>query len=491
MSDYEDESGGVGSAAQMAKWLGLASPRELLDRTTKFVLNAAHGKSRSLIPTSDLGVHNTENFVSTGVVDWEEDEDAEEEEQEDPVQERRKQRESALAVLESEILQGRWNEYALASDSDSSSETAAGMMRVDLRRRQRQPARRRVTQQTQTWRTTAMGGGRRRISFTALPARIIARILAYLPVAALLAVTGSCRVLRRVVHRQEPSDTPAVGSTEYTAHGLLVWRALLRRMGWSIRGAHVEAPRSHTRLLHVLCGVGEASELASAVAETPDLVFKAVFDELHATYAAFRGDAWVRLVRGGRAPWAVAERLDQLRWLGQALPTADASLINRRIDMAVARLEHAYVRAFRRALVRGDAQGMRSCARVLGHLGGGACIGVLQTAALAACSADLFTHARGAHDAAAFGVFLDRLHVTVAAHARAAHRALPSWLPSAALAQFVHVLFAPEGAAYVAVQTVCAALQPVGDAEYLHGVYDVAMRLLQATARWSSLRPVG
>ncbi|KAJ1720699.1 F-box protein: endocytic membrane traffic, recycling ReCYcling 1 [Coemansia erecta] len=514
MSDYEDESSGAGSsAAQMAKWLGLASPRELLDRTTKFVLNAAHGKSRSLIPTSDEGPHRAEHFGETGVVDWEEEEEEgeeteEEREEADEGTERRQRAESALAVLESEILQGRWNEYALASDSGSDDGGAARRMRVDLRRRQQQPGRRRrqaqQAQQAQPWRV----GAGRRIAFTRLPARVVVRILSYLPVEALLAVTGSCRVLRRVVHRQEPSSSSAeaslgVGSAAYTALGLALWRALLRRMGWRIwqarehgqeQAQRVEAPRSHARLMQALCGVAGAAELASAVAATPDLVFKAAFDELHGDYAAFRRDAWPQVVRGAGSAWAVAERLDQLQWLGHALPTADAPLVNRRIDMAAARLERAYEGAFRRAFVRGDARRMRTCARVLGHLGEGrACIGVMQTAALAACSAGLFEHARAAKDASAFGVFLGRLHAAVAAHARAVSHALPPpWLPAAALTQFVRSLFAADGVARAAVQTVCAGLLAQGsDAAYLQGVGSVVAQLLRATAQWGGLRPVG
>ncbi|KAJ2785747.1 F-box protein: endocytic membrane traffic, recycling ReCYcling 1 [Coemansia interrupta] len=509
MSDYEDESGvGSRSAAQMAKWLGLASPRELLDRTTKFVLNAAHGKSRSLIPTSDEGPHRTEHFGSTGVVDWEEEAEEEEEEAEaeEEESEHRRRAEGALAVLESEILQGRWNEYALMSDSGSDEGGAARTMRVDLRRRQQPGRRRRPAQQphaVQLWRA-AVG----RVAFTRLPARVVVRILSYLPVDALLAVTGSCRVLRRVVHRHEPSSSSTdasslVGGAAYTTLGLTLWWALLQRMGWRIwqerTPGHepvqrVTAPRSHTRLLQELCGVSGASELASAVAMTPDLVFKAVFDELHADYAAFRRDAWAQVVRGAPSAWKVAERLDQLQWLGRAQLTADAERINRRVGMAAERLEHAYAGAFRRALVRGDTGRMRTCAGVLGHLGQGrACIGVMQAAALLASTPGLVQHARAAQDAPAFSAFLDRLHAAVEAHARAVCRALPPpWLPSAALTQFIRRLFAAGGAAHAAVQTVCSGLLAHGnDAEYLRGVGSVVARLLQAAERWAGLRPVG
>ncbi|KAJ2841601.1 hypothetical protein GGI22_007832, partial [Coemansia erecta] len=66
MSEYDDDPGTGGKLATSA-WLSVPSPRTLLDRTTKFVLNAAHGKSRSLIPTTDDASLDTTDFMETSV----------------------------------------------------------------------------------------------------------------------------------------------------------------------------------------------------------------------------------------------------------------------------------------------------------------------------------------------------------------------------------------------------------------------------------------
>ncbi|KAJ2546290.1 hypothetical protein GGH95_006885, partial [Coemansia sp. RSA 1836] len=72
MSDGDDDPGSPGRLTP--SWLAMPSPRALLDRTTKFVLNAAHGKSRSLIPTTDNTL-TTSRFDETGIVDWDDDND--------------------------------------------------------------------------------------------------------------------------------------------------------------------------------------------------------------------------------------------------------------------------------------------------------------------------------------------------------------------------------------------------------------------------------
>ncbi|KAJ2458391.1 hypothetical protein GGI02_006012, partial [Coemansia sp. RSA 2322] len=71
MSDSDEASDGGGWRAP--SWLGMASPRALLDRTTKFVLNAAHGKNRSLLPTSDNSLTTT-RFDGTGIDGWDDNE---------------------------------------------------------------------------------------------------------------------------------------------------------------------------------------------------------------------------------------------------------------------------------------------------------------------------------------------------------------------------------------------------------------------------------
>ncbi|KAJ2431940.1 hypothetical protein IWW46_006718, partial [Coemansia sp. RSA 2440] len=98
---------------------GWLSPRTLLHKTTKFVLNAAHGKTRSLIPTSDIGT-----VAETGVVDWIEDV-----EDDDIAAGMGEEVEQTIMVPERDVLMGRWSECAVAS-GEGRSPTPPGMMRL-------------------------------------------------------------------------------------------------------------------------------------------------------------------------------------------------------------------------------------------------------------------------------------------------------------------------------------------------------------------------
>ncbi|KAJ1886853.1 hypothetical protein LPJ66_009424, partial [Kickxella alabastrina] len=255
MSDYDDLSTETNKGNS---WLALPSPKALLDRTTKFVLNAAQGKSRSLIPTSDNQLQST-MFSETGVIDWEdapvhaEEEEEEGEEDKGAVVRVRRTR----VVPEREVLQGAWNGCAIVNDGDSDSEdsgrsgTPPGMVRirVGLRASTALPPRRRIRPQRSNTQVTTTGVAtstasaaagpqqqlqRRRIPLISLPPRVIARIFEYLPVAELLHMVNSCRVLRRVIHKHGPgaADSDVVGDAAYTVAGIRLWRVLVQRMGW-------------------------------------------------------------------------------------------------------------------------------------------------------------------------------------------------------------------------------------------------------------------
>ncbi|KAI8323008.1 hypothetical protein GQ54DRAFT_126374 [Martensiomyces pterosporus] len=168
MSDYGDDFSGPSKLTH--SWLNVPSPKALLDRTTKFVLNAAHGKSRSLIPTSDSPLR-TSRFDETGVVDWEEDSDdnddgeygfeengLEEEAAGEEMHRGHRVKDGMVLVPEVDVLRGYWNTAQIVSHTDSyrmetvddqdstRSVTPPGMLRirVDRRTRAKQPARRRT-----------------------------------------------------------------------------------------------------------------------------------------------------------------------------------------------------------------------------------------------------------------------------------------------------------------------------------------------------------
>ncbi|KAJ2817670.1 hypothetical protein GGI24_005329, partial [Coemansia furcata] len=141
MSDGDEDVDG--SAKLTPSWLTMPSPRALLDRTTKFVLNAAHGKSRSLIPTTDNSA-TTSRFNGTGIVDWDDNgsddgsykynEEDNDDEGDDvatslsPAGENcvwhRTGSDTAL-VLERDVLRGYWNAYQL-TPTDALAKDDAG-----------------------------------------------------------------------------------------------------------------------------------------------------------------------------------------------------------------------------------------------------------------------------------------------------------------------------------------------------------------------------
>ncbi|KAJ1938642.1 hypothetical protein FBU59_004377, partial [Linderina macrospora] len=439
MSDYEDEVTGISKLTPA--WLAMPSPKALLDRTTKFVLNAAHGKSRSLIPSTDNDSRSSE-FKETGVVDWEHEEDACGDEDDEELDNNfddgddalfgqssrrfiRQASDGTLLVNEGDVLMGYWNSSQIVSqmgagggsdDEDhhsARSVTPPGMLRIRPPvRKQRgvQPQRRRTAtgshsstsrHQLHTVMSEAnvvedahepdlvakaaddtaivTAPARRRASqrlfhrrmkkatFISLPPRVIARILMFLPISEVLSVSNSCRIVRRVMCRNEPGGNVRhgddgddqelhedVGDKAYTVLGIRVWRTMIQRLGWRVwyerergkeRRQRVAIPKSHGRLLKQICGVEDEDELLDIMASEPDLLFKAVYDDLIKDYNSFRTleDSIAAIFRSEphshspqkkrmlRTPVEVAERLDQLLWFGRGQFTFDADQTNRRL----------------------------------------------------------------------------------------------------------------------------------------------------------------
>ncbi|KAJ1781747.1 hypothetical protein LPJ59_006978, partial [Coemansia sp. RSA 2399] len=174
MSEYGDDPGTAGKLPTSA-WLSVPSPRTLLDRTTKFVLNAAHGKSRSLIPTTDDASLDATDFAETSVqaegddvgnnnalriddtIDLIIDESAafdreSGQRQQQQQQQKRQQKqqqvendrdEQTLVVPEVDVLLGKWNAFHILSttsnndigadereDYDNRPATPPGMLRI-------------------------------------------------------------------------------------------------------------------------------------------------------------------------------------------------------------------------------------------------------------------------------------------------------------------------------------------------------------------------
>ncbi|KAJ2740865.1 F-box protein: endocytic membrane traffic, recycling ReCYcling 1 [Coemansia sp. BCRC 34301] len=606
MSDGDDDPGSSGRLTP--SWLAMPSPRALLDRTTKFVLNAAHGKSRSLIPTTDNTL-TTSRFDETGIVDWDDDngsqssggscrgnEDDDDTSLEPSVSNcvwRRTGRDTAL-VLESDVLRGYWNAYRLtppdspATDDqgyDSArSATPPGMLRIQTigrrdgrwqrRRRQHQPPRRRTPSRAATADFAAIAetssgevhsspgadvyaqSRRGRIALISLPERVISRILEYLPIPEMLELLNSCRLLRRVMHKNGPSSHAAgeAGDVVYTPAGIRVWRVMIQRMGWLLwqerargreRRQRLSLPKSHTRLLKQLCDVEDERELVEIMATEPDLLFKALFDNLYSDYAAFRfmdrrvpALMWSTSPPAGgaqgtiRSPAEVAERLDQLQWFGRGLFTHDAATINQRLVVAADKFEAAFCLRFKQAFASGDCTKMRETAEVLEHIREGrGCIRILvDSHPLFSCNGALldsrYAQVLSASDCAtnshSFGVFLDGLQGLVEEHSRVVALALPSpTLPESALHCFVQALFGANGVALLTLQKLYAYLRAIPvlsesgssfsytlpqqhapaslvvvpdeatkDVLYLTTVADVVALLLVAADKWSAMQPV-
>ncbi|KAJ2574369.1 hypothetical protein GGH95_003915, partial [Coemansia sp. RSA 1836] len=404
----------------------------------------------------------------------------------------------------------------------------------------------------------AQQGRRARIALISLPERVLGRILAHLPVPAMLDLLNSCRLLRRVMHRSEPSAHAAgdAGDAAYTPAGIRVWRAMIQRMGWQAwqerargreRRPRLALPSSHARLLRRLCGVEGEGELLDIMGTEPDLLFKALYDNLRSDYAAFRSLEhrvpallWAHgedgsgsgRARAVRSPAEVAERLDQLQWFGRGLFTHDAAAINRRLVVAADRFEAAFCARFRQAFAGGDCARMREAAAVLEHIREGrGCIRILVDAhPLLSCggaqpgSRYALVLAAGdcATDSHSFGVFLQGLQGLIEEHARVAALALPPpTLPASALYCFVQALFGANGVALLALQKLYAYLRAIPvlsesggsfsytlpqqhapaslivvpdeatkDVLYLTTVADVVALLLVAADKWAAMQPV-
>ncbi|KAJ2781569.1 F-box protein: endocytic membrane traffic, recycling ReCYcling 1 [Coemansia javaensis] len=475
-------------------WLSVPNPRGLLDRTAALVLNATHG-SRTLLPTSDVGAEAGDTQVG-GIEDaaqWDGREEDEEEEEEQGEAWRRESR----VVPEREVLRGRWNRWAVAA-----AEGGTGLVRIERMQR--------------VARARARAG---RVRFVGLPGRVVAGVLERLAVDELLAVVNSCRAVRRVVCRREPgaADVDAgVGARAYTALGLQLWRALLRRMGWRIREERapgheprlrVAAPRSHAALLERISGVADQDELAALVASEPDLVFKALYDDMRRDLCAMRaGDRALPPVVAAAAAAAgdaraVAERLDQLLWFGRAGLCRGAPAACRRLAAAADRLEDAYRGRFTAALAAADTDAMRAAAHVLARLREGrGCIGILAEAHPlfhdgsgaappdARCAA-VRRAAAAACDAPSFAAFLAGVQALVAELAHIADRALPpGWMRTEAVCCFVEAVLAPGGPGCLAVHRACDRARP--DSAFLPTVAAVAAQLLAAADEWARLDAV-
>ncbi|KAJ2078709.1 F-box protein: endocytic membrane traffic, recycling ReCYcling 1 [Coemansia sp. RSA 988] len=504
-------------------WLAASGARTLLAKTTKFVLTAAHG-SRSLIPTTETG--GAENDTVTGVVADSDSDSDDGNNDGDPAQQQQAADECwrEVVMTEREVLRGRCNSGTVVSED-------AGRVRMRVRRHSQQPARIRTA-------VGAVAGdraGRRMVAFTQLPGRVVAGVISWLPVATGLAVINSCRVVRRAVHRAGPGEAErvdATGAQAFTAAGLDVWRALVRRMGWREwqqrargreRQTHIAVPRSHRQLLAELSGVGTEIAAAALVATEPDVLFKAVYAELNSDYCALgHGAPVVQLALDNdgrvRSAQAVAQRLDQLHWFGQAHFSSDSTQLNRRLATLTERFEQEYERQFRAALATSNCSQTQHISRVLSELHDGrGCVKILVDAHplfSSDNSSAAYEHVRQAsrnvRDPHTFDVFLEALQTVIFEHARVAGHvlALDTQLPAAAVECFVARLFGDDGLARTTLQRLHEHVRtaPVGAEEhgrdavpdaatrdllYLSTVASVVGRLLAAADAWTQLKPVG
>ncbi|KAJ2649275.1 F-box protein: endocytic membrane traffic, recycling ReCYcling 1 [Coemansia sp. RSA 1250] len=528
MADDKDSDGSEGLNLT-SSWL---SPRSLLDRTTKFVLNAAHGKSRSLLPTTE----NDRSVTETGILDWEDEEEDEEEEEEEE-----EEAQPTLVVPEHDVLAGRWNAYLIADQDEKLSPLPRGMLRVIPPRKRtatcqskdHNSMRADVTKNKVVARLKSTNEFRRQ-SFLSLPIKVLGRILEFLPVDAMLVVLGSCRALRRVMHRQGPGCELA-GDQAYTTMGMRVWRTRIQQMGWRIwwerqRGKEhqqrIAVPRSHQELLKSICGVTDETEILNLLKTEPDLVFKAIYDDLISDYMSFgSADRCVPAVifRGSRVrgPAQVAQRLDQLLWFARGRFTCAAEYTNQRLVAAADRFEAEYQWQFKRALVVGDCEEMKACARVMENIRDGRmCIRVLVdihplfNGVQDPRYAQLVIEGNSVSNAHSFESFLNKLDLLVAEHARVVAAALPGTvLPRSALFCLVEELFAPtkNGLALRALQNLYKYLQAIPiatdtltnekhelvvpdeatkDIVFLTTVASVVSLLLQTVDKWAQMEPV-
>ncbi|KAJ2560000.1 F-box protein: endocytic membrane traffic, recycling ReCYcling 1 [Coemansia sp. RSA 1933] len=565
MSDYEDDTGNASKLAA-ATWLSVPSPRTLLDRTTKFVLNAAHGKSRSLIPTTDDISLDNEVFTETSVqtegdeadgssvrihgttdllTDLFEDDDESgrlrQQQQQQLSQNKNYGAEKTLVVPEIDVLAGKWNAFHIVSTKDNTEEsdyddepesknrsaTPPGMLRIRCVRdgldqqmplRKRTPATQaqdtldqapiRNTARSRTGSNTEAYTRRRAVSFIGLPHRVLSRIFELLPIPSMLELLNSCRVVRRVMHKSGPSAQAQgmVGDEAYTAAGMQIWRTMIRRLGWRlwherVRGREkrqrVSVPRSHKRLLKQLCSVDDEAEMVEIIFTEPDLLFKAIFDNLFTDYVAFRSlergvpeifaqtleDSDGKAERRWRSAAELGERLDQLLWFGRGWFTHDADLINKRIVIAADRFEQMYQERFRRAFVAGDCKRMQEFAGVLENIReGSGCLRLLvDSHPLFNCGGDLvrssyrkvLSDSSKVTDSHTFDVFLDGMQRVIEEHSRVVAAALPPpALPKSALYYFVQALFSDRegrGIALATLQNLYAHLRsiPVASASIL------------------------
>lgn len=505
MSDSSDGGGGNSNIDKLTpSWLTVPSPRTLLDRTTKFVLTAAHGNSRSLIPTTEDDL--VDQFRETSIGEWDDEEkdvaseDKEEEATEEVVEEVKQER--TMLVPEFEVLEGKWNAYDIAGSSDENDDyrldTPSGTVRLvrmsdsELRRRKALvPPRRRTAAAAAAGilngprvenETAVVARSRGRKAFISMPPRVLTRLFEYLPIPEMLMLLNSCRLLRRVMHKHGPAGSMAAqeegmaGSAIYTPAGMRVWRTMLQRMGWRTwqecargreRRQRIAIPKSHGRLLKDLCGVEEERELAAILASEPDLLFKAYFDNLSSDYIGFRSmnqttppflfcEADQKTMRTSEE---LAVRLDQLLWFGRGRYTQDADAINQRLAVAIDQFERVYRERFKAAFVEGDSQQMRMYARIMeGIRDGRGCIRiVVQAHPLLSISSDTVLEPRYSkvlsasslvRDTLSFGTFLDGLDELVLEHARVVALAFPPpTLPATALYCFIQELFGTDGLA--------------------------------------------
>ncbi|KAJ2625143.1 F-box protein: endocytic membrane traffic, recycling ReCYcling 1 [Coemansia spiralis] len=586
MSDYEDDQANTGKLAP--SWLSMPSPRTLLDRTTKFVLNATHGKSRSLIPTTEDTLDGG-SFIETSV-QAEGDETSPElgakvmaeidtSEVDNTYYSKKKEGESdnegTIVVPETDVLLGKWNSFHILSKIDrigpvdegeeTRSITPPGMLRIrpikepnqKLPPRIRTPAIQQRSQQSQSrlslepavesTRSRSSSQGvianrarssskpvyirRRAITFTSLPPRIVAQIFEFLPVPEMLLLLNSCRVVRRVMHKSGPGSYAEVpiGDQAYTLAGMRIWRTMLRRMGWRlwqerVRGQEkrqrVSIPKSHGRLIKQFCGVEDEGELLEIIHTEPDLLFKAMFDNMYSDYTAFRSlehsISPVMLqtqelyeddqetgsnprefgAKRWRAPAEVAERLDQLLWFGRGWFTHDSDDINKRIVVAADRFEEDYRRRFKCAFVAGNCERMRKYAGILENIREGCgCIRILvDSHPLFNCTSEFFgshyAHVLSASskvvDSHTFDVFLEGLQAIIEEHASVVALAFPPpALPASALYCFIQELFSARegyGIALATLQRLYAHLRSIPVAEpssLLMGVEDALRGLSQ------------
>ncbi|KAJ1852687.1 F-box protein: endocytic membrane traffic, recycling ReCYcling 1 [Coemansia sp. RSA 1822] len=501
---------------------GWLSPRTLLHKTTKFVLNAAHGKTRSLIPTSDIGT-----VAETGVVDWIE-------EAEEDVADAKEEVEQTMVVPERDVLMGRWSEYVAAS-GEGRSPTPPGMMRLS----RSVPPRRRTAYKVPQLSSHTIEPKRRphhgRTVFTMLPVRVVGRIMEFLPIDTMLVVANICRIVRRAVHLHGPGTQGMAGDQAYTSVGLHMWRVRVQQMGWRLwrerqrgreRRLRVRVPQSHAMLLEHICGVKDEAGILELLASEPDLVFKALYDNMIGDYTAFSTmngciPQVVRDVDGKRSAAAVAERLDQLLWFARGRFTNSADVTNMRLVSAADRFEAEYQAQFKHAFMQGDCERMQGCARVLEHIRDGrSCIRILVDAhplfssAPPAPYAAVLANSDRVSDAHTFGAVLSELDSLIAEHARVVHAGLPGKvLQMSAVYCFVYELFDAKrsGVALRALQNMYAHLrsmpvagQDVGteqrrdvvpdeatkDIVYLSTVASIVSLLLDAADKWSRMEPV-